>query len=449
MMGRLRWVLVLSATAAFTGNAAGQPDSVARGGAAPATQHQMPGHDRILVMHLADDISPVTAEALISAIDRAEREGYRALVIEIDTPGGLESSMRTMVKRMLASTVPIITWVAPSGARAASAGVFVTMAADVAAMAPGTNIGAATPVNLQGPMDSTMARKVTADAAAFARTIAGQRGRNASWAERAVREAIAASEAEAVDLHVVDFVAATLPELLDKADGRTWRRAGEEHVLSVKGLPVDRIQLGFRDRLLAILTDPSVAYILLLLGFYGLLFELQNPGAILPGVVGVVCLVLALFALSTLPVNYAGVALIVLAVGFFIAEIKIVSHGVLAVAGVISMLLGSLMLFPGDEMRLAGTLIGGATLVTAAFFLFVVGAGLNAQRRRVQTGAPALIGARASVISRLAPEGMVRVEGELWRAVSDTAVEPGSEVEITGVDQLTLHVRASGKETAT
>ena len=323
------------------------------------------------------------------------------------------------------------------------------MAGDVAAMSPGTNIGAATPVNLQGPMDSTMARKATSDAAAFARTVAAQRARNAAWAERAVREAVAASETEAVDLHVIDFIAESMSDLLAKADGRTWRRGDQQHVLAVKNLPVDRVQRGFRDELLAILTDPSVAYILLLLGFYGLLFELQNPGAILPGVAGGICLVLALFALSTLPVNYAGVALIVLAVGFFLAEIKAMAHGVLAVGGVIAMLLGSLMLFPGDEVRLSWTLIGGATLITGLFFLFVIGAGLRAQRRRVETGADALLGAHASAVSRLAPEGMVRVGGELWRAVADREAEPGSEVEITGVDRLTLRVRALGKETRT
>ncbi len=411
-----------------------------------AARGNQPGARRVLVTRLEGPVSPVSAEALGSAVDRAEREGYTALVIEIETPGGLETSMRAMVKRMLASKVPILTWVAPGGARAASAGVFVTMAGDIAAMAPGTNIGAATPVNLQGPMDSTLARKVTNDAAAFARTIAAQRGRSEAWAERAVREAVAASETEAVDLHVVDFVASTLPELLAKADGRTWRRGEERRTLALKDLPWDRIQPSLRERLLAILADPSVAYILMLLGFYGLLFELQNPGAILPGVVGGICLILAFLALSTLPVNYAGVALIVLAVAFFIAEIKVVSHGILAVGGVIAMLLGSLILFQGEGLRLPWTLIGGATLATALFFLFIMNAGLKAQRRPVQTGSGRLLGAHASVVVRLAPAGMVRVGGELWSAVSEAEAEVGSEVEITGVDQLTLRVRPVPEE---
>jgi membrane-bound serine protease (ClpP class) len=439
---RLSWALVLAASLAAAATAHGLQATSGTDTATAASKQSQAKGNRVLVMRLEGVISPVTAELLGSAVDRAEREGYRALVIEIDTPGGLETSMREMVKRILSSRIPIIAWVSPSGARAASAGVFVTMAADVAAMAPGTNIGAATPINLQGPMDSTLARKVTSDAAAFARTVAAQRGRSEAWAERAVREAVAASETEAVALHVVDFVAASLPELLAKADGRAWHRGDEQHVLAVKDLPADRIESGLRERLLQILTDPSIAYILLLLGFYGLLFELQSPGAILPGVVGGICLVLAFFSLSTLPVNYAGVALIVLALGFFIAEVKVMSHGVLAVGGVIAMLLGSLILFPADQVRLPWTLIGGATLITAVFFLLVIGAGLRAQRRRVQTGGEALVGAHAAVVSRLAPEGMVRVAGELWRAISDTAAEPGSEVEITGVDKLTLHVRA-------
>jgi len=419
--------------------------AAAAGEAAAARVRNADG--RVLVMRLEGPVSPVTAEALVSATDRAEREGYRALVIEIDTPGGLESSMRVMIKRMLASKVPIVTWVTPSGGRAASAGVFVTMAGDIAAMSPGTNIGAATPVNLQGPMDSTMARKATNDAAAFARTVAAQRGRSVAWAERAVRAAVAASETEAVDLGVVDFVAATLPELLAKADGRTWRRGTERNVLHLRGLPYDRIEPGFRQKLLAILAEPSVAYILLMLGFYGLLFELQNPGAILPGVVGGICLILAFFALSTLPVNYAGVALILLAVVFFIAEIKVASHGMLAAGGILSMVLGSIILFQTEGARLPWTVIGGATLATATFFLLVVGAGLRAQRLAVRTGSKGLAGRRASVVERLAPSGVVRLGAELWRATAEEGdADVGSDVEITGVDGLTLRVRRVAKE---
>jgi membrane-bound serine protease (ClpP class) len=340
----------------------------------------------------------------------------------------------------------VIAWVAPGGARAASAGVFVTMAADVAAMAPGTNIGAASPVNLQGGMDSTMAHKVTNDAAAFARTVAAQRGRNERWAEQAVRRSVAVNETEAVALDVVDFVADSLDDLLAKADGRTWRRGAEKRTIHVEGLPVDILEPGLRQRFLGVIADPNVAYILMLLGFYGLLFELQNPGAILPGVVGGICLILAFLALSTLPVNYAGVALIVLAVAFFIAEIKVTSHGLLAAGGVISLVLGSIILFHGEGVRVSWSIIAGATITTTAFFLIVIGAGLRAQRRVVRTGWKGLVGARGVAVERLGPRGRVRVAGELWDAQSESIVEVGADVIIVGVDRLMLRVRPAAKE---
>ena len=414
--------------------------------ALPAIAAAPPQHP-VLTFRLEGAISPVTAEALSLAIDRAERENAAALVIEIETPGGLETSMRAMVSRMLASRVPLITYVAPSGARAASAGVFVTMAGDVAAMAPGTNIGAATPVNMQGGMDSTMARKVTNDAAAFARTVAHQRNRNAQWAEQAVRQAVSATETEALQLKVIDLIAPGLDSLLSAAEGRTWTRDGVSRVIHVEGAPRVTIAPSLRHRILGLLVDPSIAYLLMLLGFYGLLFELQNPGAVLPGVVGGICLVLAFLALSALPVNAAGVALIVLALVFFLAEVKVASHGVLAVGGIIAMLLGSLILYRGDALRLSWAIIGGATAATALFFLLIVGAGLRAQRRRVQTGTRGLLGQHALVVQRLTPSGRVRVAGELWNAESDGFVDVGSQVVVTAVDGLTLRVRPTQEAT--
>jgi membrane-bound serine protease (ClpP class) len=406
------------------------------------------GEGRVLVMRLEGPVSPVTAEALLSSIARAQARGYAALVVEVDTPGGLETSMRDMVKGLLASPVPVLTWVTPGGARAASAGVFVMMAGDVAAMSPGTNIGAATPVNLQGPMDSTMARKVTNDAAAFARTVAAQRGRNVVWAERAVREAVSASETEAVTLGIVDFEASSLAELLAKADGRSWRRGTVIHRLALRGLPTDRIEPGFRQRLLALIAEPNVAYILMMLGFYGMLFELQNPGSVVPGVVGAICLILAFLAFSVLPVNYAGLALIGLAIVFFVAEVKVASHGVLTAGGVLALVLGSLILFePGVGMpRLSWGVIAAAALATTGFFAAVVGAGLAAQRRRVTTGRQGLIGLHAVTLDRLGPEGRVRIGDEVWSAISKTPVDPGAGVEITGVDGLRLTVRPLAKE---
>ena len=412
-------------------------------GAAPKAP---PGSGQVLLVRIDGVISPVAAEILEGAITRAERERYTALVVEVDTPGGLESSMRVMVKRMLTAQVPILTYVAPQGGRAASAGVFIVMAGHIAAMAPGTNIGAATPVHMQGPMDSTLARKATNDAAAFARTIAAQRGRNIQWAEQAVRQAVAVNETEAVELHVVDFTASTIEELLAKADGRTWKRDQESRVMHTRGLPLDRINTGFRLRLLALIADPNIAYILLMLGFYGLLFELQNPGAILPGVVGGISLILAFLALSTLPVNYAGIALILLAVVFFIAEVKVASHGLLAAGGIIAMLLGSMILYRGEGSRLAWPVLLGVTASTTLFFLLVVGAGLRAQRRTVTTGIGGMVGRRARVVERLAPRGRVELLGELWNAVSDEMVEAGMEVEVMGAEQLTLRVRPVAKE---
>ncbi|MBI1797052.1 MAG: nodulation protein NfeD [Candidatus Eisenbacteria bacterium] len=428
--------------AAFALSAA--PGAGAMAWAAKPDLHAGAGAGRVLVMRLEGPVSPIPAGALIHAVDRAEAERYEALVVEVDTPGGLESSMRDMVKRELASRVPIIAWVTPGGARAASAGVFIVMAADVAAMSPATNIGAATPINLQGGMDSTLARKVTNDAAAFARTVAGERGRNARWAEDAVRSAVAVDDSEAIAIHVVDFHAATLAELLALADGRTWRRGETRATLHTRGLPADRIEAGFRERLLGLVADPNVAYILMMLGFYGLLFELQNPGAILPGVVGGICIILAFLAFSTLPVHYAGVALIVLAIVFFIAEIKVMSHGLLAAGGVLSLILGSIILFDrgGPGPHLSWSVIGAATITTTLFFLVIVGAGMRAQRRRVTTGVRGMLGARGVVTERLAPEGRVRVGGEYWNAVSSDPLDAGSEVEVTGVDGLKLTVRS-------
>ena len=425
--------------------------ALAVGVAGPLLAAPPAGSRHVLAVRLEGGVSPIMDEVLASAISRAEatRSGSSeaaALLIEVDTPGGLESSMRSMVKRLLASQVPVIAWVQPSGAHAASAGVFIVMACDVAAMAPGTNIGAATPISMSGPMDSTLARKATNDASAFARTVAEQRGRDVKWAEQAVRTAVSANEREAVELHVVDFVAGDVAEVLAKADGRTWRRGGRIDTLHTLGLPILRIEPGFRQKLLGLVADPNIAYLLMMLGFYGLLFELQNPGAILPGVAGAICLVLAFLALSALPVNAAGVALIVLGLGFLLLEIKVTSHGVLAVGGTIALLLGSLILFRGENVRISLTLVLGVTLTTVAFFLFVIGAGVRAQRRPGVTGAPGLIGARGVAVARLAPEGSVRIGDELWKAVSDEVIDAGGAVQVTAVNGLTLRVRPAGKE---
>jgi membrane-bound serine protease (ClpP class) len=420
----------LLATGATAASAAGTP------AAAPP---------RVLVVRLEGVVSPIMDDVLANAIRRATTGGHAALVVELDTPGGLERSMRAMVQRELASPVPVIVWVSPGGAHAASAGVFLTLAADVAAMAPGTNIGAATPVNLQGPMDSTLSRKAASDAAAFARTIARQRGRNADWAERAVREAVSASDREAVDLGVVDFLARDLDELLRLADGRTVRRGDSGTTLRVAGAGIDRMRPSLRQRALGHLAEPNIAYLLLMLGFYGLLFELQNPGAILPGVAGAIFLLLAFLALSALPVNVAGLALLLLGIGFLLAEIKVQSHGVLGVGGALALAIGGLILFDDGAVQVARPLVYAVTALTLAFFLLVLGAAFRARRTHRHTGAASLVGRRALALEALAPRGRVRLDAEVWNAEAAGAIEVGAEVIVTGVEGLTLRVRAAAE----
>jgi membrane-bound serine protease (ClpP class) len=388
-------------------------------------------------------ISPVTLRLVGIAIDRAQAEKSQALIIQLDTPGGLERSMRAIVQRMMNAEVPVVVYVAPTGARAASAGVFITMAAHVAAMAPATNIGAASPVALGGGADKTMMKKIENDAAAFIRTVALERGRNADWAEKAVREAVAITEREALKLKVIDVIAESVPDLLEKIDGRTIKLPKGAVTLATKGAPVRAIEIGFRDRFLNVITDPNVAYVLMMLGMLGLFFELSNPGVILPGVIGGISLILAFFAFQSLPINYAGLLLILFGIVLLVAEIKIVSHGILAIGGIVSMALGSLMLFDAPEVgfRVSWWVIVPTVGAMAGLFLFVVAAGVRALGRPAATGAEGLVGKTATVRERLAPEGQVMVSGEIWRAVADgESLEPGAQVRIVAVDGLTLKV---------
>jgi membrane-bound serine protease (ClpP class) len=346
--------------------------------------------------------------------------------------------------------VPVISYVAPEGSRAASAGLFLVTASHVAAMAPNTNLGAASPVALGGPMDSTMKDKATNDAAAFIESLAKERGRNAEWNVRAVRKAVAISEREAARLQVIDFVARDLEDLLAQADGREVRLASGERRLDLAGATLRRIEPTLRHRLLSILADPTVAYILFNLGTLGLVFELSNPGSILPGVIGAICLVLALVAFQTLPVNLGGVLLILLAMVFFLAEIKINSHGILAAGGILAFLAGSLILFQvesGPAFRVPLHVIGGTTLAVAAFFLFAVGAAIRAHRRRPTTGTEGLIGERGTAISACTHghPGQVQVRGEIWRAEpapDARSVQAGDAVEVVRLHGLTVLVRS-------
>ena len=393
-------------------------------------------------------ISPVTLRVVEMALTRAQADKAQALVIQLDTPGGLERSMRAICQRLLNAEIPVIVWVGPTGARAASAGVFITLAAHVAAMAPATNIGAAHPVAVGGGVDKESMRKIENDAAAFVRTIALERGRDADWAEKAVRQSVSITEREALKLRVIDVVADSIPDLLAKIDGRTVKTPKGTVTLATKSAVAKPIEIGLRDRFLNIITDPNVAYVLMMLGTLGLIFELSNPGAVLPGVVGGISLILAFFAFQSLPINFAGMLLILFAIVLFIAEVKVVSHGVLAIGGVIAMALGSLMLYDEPEagFRVSWSVIIPTVALTAGIFVFALTAGVRALGRRPQLGAEALVGATGTAYGALNGEGQVKLQGEIWRAVTDGPIPDGTPVRVVGVDGLTL--RVVGTETA-
>jgi len=389
-------------------------------------------------------ISPIAVRLVNTAIERARAEGAAALVIQLDTPGGLERSMRSIVRDMLNAPLPVIVYVSPTGARAASAGAFITLAAHVAAMAPATNIGAAHPVAAGGgQVDKESMKKVENDAAAFIRSVARERGRNADWAEKAVRTSVSATEREALKLGIIDVVADGLPDLLAQVDGREVKTTAGTVTLRTKGATTKPIEVGFRDRFLALITDPNIAYILLMLGMLGLFFELANPGVILPGIIGGISLILAFFAFQSLPINYAGLLLILFGIVLLIAEIKIVSHGVLTIGGVIAILLGSMMLVNTPEMplRISWTVILPVVAATAGIFAFAVSAGVRAQLRRPASGAEGLIEEVGVARTPLDPEGQVFIRGEIWRAVSEAAaIAEGERVRVVAVDGLTLRV---------
>jgi membrane-bound serine protease (ClpP class) len=393
-------------------------------------------------------INPVAAEFITSAIQVATGDHAAALIIRLDTPGGLDTSMRIIIKEISASTVPVVVYVSPPGARAASAGVFITLASHIAAMAPGTNIGAAHPVAMGGgEMDKEMKKKVENDAAAYIRSIAEKRGRNIGWAEDAVRKSVSITEKDALKLKVIDLIAEDLPSLLKAINGRTVETVKGKVTLATKDAEVKTVPMSFRFKVLGALTDPNIAYILMLLGIYGLIFELSNPGSILPGVVGGISLILAFYAFQTLPINYAGFLLILLAIILFIAEIKVPSYGLLTVGGVISMVLGSLMLVTTDipGMKISMFVILPTALLTAGFFALVIGLALRMHQRKPVIGAEALIGTGGVARTEIHPSGLVLVQGELWEAVSEIPIKEGESIIVHGRDGLKLLVRPSSK----
>ncbi len=401
------------------------------------------GQNDVYIIKVADAISPGTAEYIKSGIKTAEEKAAAAVIIELDTPGGLAESMRLIVQQILGSNVPVVVFVSPSGARAASAGVMITMAADVAAMAPGTNIGAAHPVGAGGKdIDGKMSEKVINDMVAQAKSVAEQRGRNAKWVEAAIRESVSVTESEALAQNIIDLIAQDTDDLIKQLNGRELKDKGVLNLADAKKIVFEET---LRTKILKTISNPNIAYILMMIGLAGLYFELSHPGAIFPGVIGGIALILAFFALQTLPVNYAGILLIVLAIIFFIMEMKITSYGLLSVAGIVSLLLGSLMLFEGStpDMKLSLRVLLPTVILISGFFVGVATLVFRAQFNKPTTGSRGLVGEIGIVKKALKPEGKVFVHGELWNARAAEPLDENVKVRVVKVVNLILEVESA------
>lgn len=400
----------------------------------------------IHILSVNGSINPATYDYLKHGIEYAQKNNAQGVIIELNTPGGLLQATRDIVTEFLNAKIPVIVSVSPQGSRAASAGVFITMAAHIAVMAPGTNIGAAHPVSSQGEMDSVMSGKVTNDAAAFIRSISEKRNRNVEWAEEAVRSSVSITENEALEKNVIDFIAANRSALLDSLDGRTVIIDSDTLTLSTRNAAVEEHGMTWQYELLDLLSDPNISYILFLIGIYGIFFELYNPGSVFPGVAGAIALILALYSMQTLPLNYAGLALILVGIILFILEIKITSYGLLSIGGAVALFFGSIMLYQNDEpMEFVEVSLGviiPLVVSTALFFAFVVGAGLKAQKRKVDSGEQGMIGAEGIALSTLNPSGQVKIHGEMWNAESiDGKITKDSKIVVTAIHGLLLKVK--------
>lgn len=400
----------------------------------------------VVLLRIESAITPSSSSQILKAIKFAEKQSGSVLVLQLNTPGGLLESTREIVSNILNARIPIIVYVAPSGARAGSAGVFITLSSHIAVMAPGTNIGAAHPVGLQGEADSSvMNEKVVNDATAFIRSIAQQRNRNVEWAERAVRESISSTENEALAAKVIDLIAPTLDSLLKAIDGWTIKVQQTEVTIHTKNARIIEYELSWRDKLLDFISNPNIAYILLMIGIYGILFELYNPGSIFPGVIGALSLILAAYSLQMLPINYAGLALIILAIILFLLEIKITSYGLLTIGGLVSLFIGSTMLIdsPLEFMRISLSLVITVVVASFIFFTFIITLGVKAQFRRKRLGFDEMIGKEGTVVDEITPNkpGTIKVMGELWNAHSDQVIPIHTIVIIEKADSFTLFVK--------
>lgn len=431
----------------------------------PMPASQVAAAQQAVVLQIDGAIGPAVADYVVRELRGTDKAVTRLVILRMNTPGGLDTSMRDIVRAILSLPVPVAAYVAPSGARAASAGTYITYASAIAAMAPGTNLGAATPVRMGGlpggapqqptgqkekgregtePADAET-RKAVNDAVAYIRGLAELNGRNADWAAEAVRTAVSLPASEALKLHVIDVIADDVPDLLRQIDGRTVKVAGKSERLATAGLEVVTVAPDWRTELLGVVTDPNIAFILMLIGVYGLIFEFLNPGAVAPGLIGGISLLVALYALNLLPINYAGAALVLLGIGLMVAEAHIGSFGVIGVAGIIAFVIGAIMMFPSGApgFTLSLSVVAAATAVTAALFLLVLTMLLRSRRRPVVTGKEGLLGAEGETVAWDGDEGRVRVNGEIWRARAQRPLQAGARIKVIDREGLVLVVESA------